>query len=72
MEQSVNEDRARKIEEAQGFTDHAVEQLSAEIAELNRRLAQALTRLARVEARLDRPAPGENEPGEQGAGPPGA
>jgi uncharacterized coiled-coil protein SlyX len=64
-EQRVDDDRAKKIEEAQGFTEHAVEQLSAEIAELNRRLTQALTRLARVEARLERLASGDGDATEE-------
>jgi hypothetical protein len=50
----MDNQQARTLQEALAFTDHAVEQLSAEIAGLNRRLAQALTRLARLEQRLDR------------------
>ena len=61
----MEDERARKLEEAQGFTEHAVEQLSAEIAELNRRLSQALSRLSRLEERLERLAAGEGGGGEE-------
>lgn len=69
----MEDEQVRKLQEAQGFTEHAVEQLSAEIAELNRRLGQALTRLARLEQRLERLASGApGAPADDAAGAPDA
>ncbi len=44
--------RLQRIEESQGFAERTIEELSAEIAGLNRRLAEAQSRLLRVESRL--------------------
>jgi uncharacterized coiled-coil protein SlyX len=45
--------RLQRLEESQGFAERAAENLSAEIAALNRHLAQAHERIRRLEARLD-------------------
>jgi uncharacterized coiled-coil protein SlyX len=45
-------DRLQRIEEAQGFAERAAEQLSTEMAEINRRLAELAARLSRLEQRL--------------------
>ena len=58
-------ERLRKVEESLAFSDHAIEQLSAEIAALGRRVAETMAALRRLEARLDaasRPAePGDDD-----------
>lgn len=46
--------RLLKLEEAQAFSEHTVEQLSGEIAELNKRLAEALAHIRLLENRLQR------------------
>ena len=48
------EPRLRKLEEAQAFSEHSVEQLSDEIAEVNKRLAEALAHIRMLESRLQR------------------
>jgi uncharacterized coiled-coil protein SlyX len=58
-------ERLRKVEESLAFTDHAIEQLSTEIAVLGRRVAEAMAALRRLEARLDA-TPKPPEPGEDG------
>ena len=45
-------DRLQHVEEAQGFADRAAERLSAEMAEINRRVGGLAARLARLEQRL--------------------
>jgi uncharacterized coiled-coil protein SlyX len=45
--------RLLKLEEAATFTDHTVEQLSAEIAELNRRLRELHERTESLERRVN-------------------
>ena len=47
-------DRLTKLEENQGYAEHTVEQLNAELVQVNRRLAEAMTRLEVVEQRLAR------------------
>jgi uncharacterized coiled-coil protein SlyX len=47
-------DRVQRLEEHAGFAEHTVEQLSAEILELNKRLADTARRLSALEARLSR------------------
>jgi uncharacterized coiled-coil protein SlyX len=57
--------RLQRLEESQGFADRTVEQLSAEIAMLNRHLAEVQTRMKRLEARLDQmqePQGGDDSP----------
>ncbi len=44
--------RLVRLEEAAAFTDHTVEQLSAEITELNRRLRELAHRTEHLERRL--------------------
>lgn len=44
--------RLLQVEEAAAFTDHTVEQLSAEVAELNRRLRELTQRTESLERRL--------------------
>lgn len=46
--------RLLRLEEAQAFSEHTVEQLSGEIAELNKRLAEALAHIRMLESRLQR------------------
>ena len=45
--------RLQRLEEAQGFSERTIEQLSAEIARLGRHLAEAQARIKRLEARLE-------------------
>jgi uncharacterized coiled-coil protein SlyX len=47
-------DRLTKLEENQGFAEHTLEQLNEELVQVNRRLAEALTRLDVVEQRIAR------------------
>jgi uncharacterized coiled-coil protein SlyX len=49
-----NDERLMRIEENQGFAEHTLEQLNAELVEVNRRIADALTRLERLEHRVER------------------
>jgi uncharacterized coiled-coil protein SlyX len=52
---AVNEpesSRLQRLEEAHGFAERAIEQLSEEIASLNRRLAAMQVSLRAVEGRL--------------------
>ncbi len=51
------DDRARldRLEESLAFTERAVEQLSTEIADINRRVQVITRRLAQIEQRLDKP-----------------
>jgi uncharacterized coiled-coil protein SlyX len=46
--------RLTRLEEHAAFTEHTVEQLSTEIAELNRRLAETARRIQALEDRLTR------------------
>lgn len=48
-----DEQRLRRIEELAGFNEHTCEQLSQEIAEINRRLAALSRRLDALVARLE-------------------
>lgn len=45
-------DRIGKLEEAAGYSDHHIEILSGEIAELNKAMLKLSTRFAHLEARL--------------------
>ena len=76
--------RLTRLEESAAFTDLTVEQLSAEVAELARRLHEATTRLARLEESLNRvvglverasdpssPGPRPADPTASGPGTPG-
>ena len=45
-------DRIEKLEEASAYADRTVEQLSAEVFELNKKLEKANARIARLESRL--------------------
>ncbi len=58
-------DRVSRLEEHAAFTERAVEQLSQEIAAINRRLHTAVTRLGTLEARvaklLSEPEPDDPE-----------
>ena len=47
-------DRLTKLEENQGYAEHTLEQLNAELVQVNRRLAEAMTRLEAVEQRMAR------------------
>jgi uncharacterized coiled-coil protein SlyX len=63
--------RLLKLEEAQAFSERTIEQLSAEMAELNRRLGEVSVRLSRLEQRLEglsNPSPGEDDEAEEGPG----
>lgn len=44
--------RVQRLEEHAAFTEHTVEQLSGEIADLNKRMAELLKRLQSLEGRL--------------------
>jgi uncharacterized coiled-coil protein SlyX len=46
--------RLQRVEEAQGFADRTAEQLSAEIARLNRQMAEVVKKVQAMEARLAR------------------
>lgn len=46
--------RIRKLEEAEAFDQRTLEQLNSELIELNRRMATVLTRLERLERRMER------------------
>ncbi len=66
------EDRLVRLEEGQGFAEHTVEQLNAELVEVNRRLAEAMARLDRVEQRLAQlQAPAAPDASEDAGQPPG-
>jgi uncharacterized coiled-coil protein SlyX len=54
--------RLTRVEEACGFAQHDVEQLSAEVAELGRRLAEALRRVESLERRLAAGAESDVDP----------
>lgn len=64
-------ERLVRLEEHAGFTEHSVEQLSAEIAECNKRMHALHARLAALEDRLGRllqpPGDGRSE-GDAGDG----
>jgi uncharacterized coiled-coil protein SlyX len=49
----TDHDRLQRLEEVHAFSEHTLEQLSAEMAELSRRLAAAVQRLDRLEARIE-------------------
>lgn len=49
---TMDADRLRKLEEAQLFTDHTLEQLSLEVRDLGERITELAALIARVEARL--------------------
>jgi uncharacterized coiled-coil protein SlyX len=53
-------DRARldRVEESLAFTERAVEQLSTEIADMNRRVQALTRRIALIEQRLEKPEGG--------------
>jgi uncharacterized coiled-coil protein SlyX len=44
--------RLARLEESQAFAERAAEQLSAEMAEINRRLGEVAARLARLEGKV--------------------
>jgi len=46
------EARLRTLEEAQAFSERSVEQLSGEIAELSKRVTEALAHIRMLEGRL--------------------
>ena len=45
-------DRVLKLEEAQAFSEHAMDELSAEVRELGKRVGELAALIARVEKRL--------------------
>jgi uncharacterized coiled-coil protein SlyX len=49
---SVPADRVVKLEEQGAFVEHSVDQLSSEMAEMNKRLAKLLKRVETLERRL--------------------
>lgn len=53
------EDRLRRLEEAQGFLEHAHEALIDHVRSLDRRLAEVHARIDRLEARLSQAEAGE-------------
>ncbi len=55
-------ERLDRIEESHGYTERTVEQLSAEIADMNKRMQAMGKRLAALEAGLQK----LKEPGEEG------
>lgn len=57
-------DRSRldRLEEGLAFTERAVEQLSTEIADINRRVQAITKRLAAIELRLAKPQGDANSP----------
>ena len=55
-------DRLDRVEESLGYTDRTVEQLSAEIADMNKRMQAMGKRLAAIEAGLQK----LKETGEEG------
>lgn len=55
-------DRLTRVEEHLGFTEHAAEQLSAEIATINRRVKEIADRLGRIEQRLAKTAEPDEDP----------
>jgi uncharacterized coiled-coil protein SlyX len=57
-------DRLTRLEESHGFTEHTLEQLSAEMAGINQRLTEALRRLERLETRLEQLLQPEDPPGD--------
>jgi uncharacterized coiled-coil protein SlyX len=63
-------ERLTRLEEAETFAQRTVDELNAEVVELNRRLADALARLERLEARLDSASPGDRETALEGDRPP--
>lgn len=46
--------RLSRFEEGQAFTERTVEQLNDEVVLVNKRLSEAMTRIERLEKRLDR------------------
>jgi uncharacterized coiled-coil protein SlyX len=44
--------RIQRLEEHAGFAEHTIDQLSVEIRELNKRLADTVRRIASLEVRL--------------------
>jgi uncharacterized coiled-coil protein SlyX len=65
-------DRLMRIEEHAGFTEHTVEQLSAEMAELGKRMLEITRRVEAIERRLGELARGAEGAAEGGAGGGGA
>ncbi len=65
------DDRGRldRVEEGLAFTERAVEQLSTEIADINRRVQLVTRRLALIEQRLEKPQ-GDQDPAANDAGDP--
>jgi uncharacterized coiled-coil protein SlyX len=63
-------ERLTKLEESETFAQRTVEELNGEVIELNRRLADALSRLERLEARLDTVAADERGPAPETDRPP--
>lgn len=56
--------RLVRVEEHTGFTEHTVEQLSAEMAAMNKRMHELLRRIDGLERRLgELTRPGEDKPG---------
>ncbi len=56
--------RVQRLEEAQGFTERAIEQLSEEIQSLNRRMAVMQAMLKSLETRLTTMSEPPEEPEE--------
>lgn len=60
--------RLTRVEEHAGFTEHTVEQLSAEMAAMNKRMHELLRRIDGLERRLaELTRPEEDKPGEGNA-----
>jgi uncharacterized coiled-coil protein SlyX len=62
--QGADSERMRKLEESQGFTERAVEELAEEVRELGKRVQELGAKMARLEARLDAAQRGD-ESGEE-------
>jgi uncharacterized coiled-coil protein SlyX len=58
---SADPQRLQRLEESQAFAEHAIEQLSAELAALSKRLHESTARIARLERRLDQLAAGDDD-----------
>lgn len=63
--------RLMRLEEHVAFTEHTVEQLSQEIIDLNKRLAETTRRLALLESRLGKVLAATEEPRPEFPAPPG-
>jgi uncharacterized coiled-coil protein SlyX len=54
-------ERVQRLEESQGFSERAIEQLSTEVRELGKRVQDLAVKLGRLEARLDAAQRNEEE-----------